>query len=409
MSRASSDAPVLSRAAVTRLWLHRQGLLHPRTVRLTRRRFVQHLEQTGGLQVDSINVLDRAHYLTLWSRFGPYARKTLDRWLYDERVGYEYWGHEASILPSSSLPLSRRRMRSFPPGVWANRAWWQVYETSSGSKRRVLRRLRAEGPLESVHFDGDDREFAGRERPGGVMPLPKEDKRSLRLLWHAGKIAIRTRRSFRCVYDLAERVYPAGPAATTRVYEDSWLLHGLRANGVASERHLTGYFTAPELPAADRRAIIERNVKRRTIREVRVEGLPGKFFARVEDLDQLDRIPEPAGTTLVCPFDSLLWQRQRAEDLLGFRYRVEIYVPAKKRTYGYYVLPILHEGRLVGRVDPKLHRDRDTLEIRSVWFEPGFAEDPGVVRGLRDAIASLAEFVGAARVEVPSRWSRGLG
>ena len=400
--------PEVSRQAVWRLWLDRQGLLQPRTSRLTRRRLQDHLEQTGGLQVDSINVLDRAHYLTLWSRFGAYSRKSLDRWIYRDGLGYEYWGHEASILPIGALPLSRRRMRSFPPRAWANRAWWQAYETSVRSKRRILRRLRTEGPLESVHFGSDAQTFAGKVRPGGVMPIPKEDKRSLRLLWHAGRIAIRARRSFRRVYDLAERVYPEGPAATPSAYQDSWLLQGLRANGVASERHLTGYLTAPELTAVDRKAVLQRSVKRRRVREVRVEGLSGSFFARVEDLDQLQGLPEPSGTTLICPFDSLLWQRQRAEDLLNFRYRVEIYVPAAKRQYGYYVLPILHEGRLVGRLDPKLHRDRSTLEIKAIWLEPEVEEDRELVRGLRGAVASLAEFVDAQAIEAPGRWSRML-
>ena len=117
-------------------------------------------------------------------------------------------------------------------------------------------------------------------------------------------------------------------------------------------------------------------------------------------------MPEPSGTTLICPFDSLLWQRRRAEDLLGFRYRVEIYVPPAKREYGYYVMPILHDGRLVGRVDPKLHRERDELEIRGIWLEDGAARDARLDRGLGEAIASLGEFLGAASVTVPGGWRR---
>jgi uncharacterized protein YcaQ len=235
------------------------------------------------------------------------------------------------------------------------------------------------------------------------MPLSKEDARSLKLLWHAGKVAIRARRHFRCVYDLAERVYPDGPVATTAEYEDSWLLRGLRGNGVASERHLINYITGPTLDLAGRRRVIERNLRAGTIVEVRVSGLREPCYVLPDHLSGVDAIPEPSGTTLLGPFDSLLWQRERAEALAGFRYRVEIYLPAAKREFGYYVMPILHDGRLVGRVEPKLHRDRATLEIRKEWTEAGFRRDRRFDRALDQALDSMREFVGADRLERPPR------
>jgi uncharacterized protein YcaQ len=394
-----------------RLWFYRQGLSRPHASdRLTRGRFVDHLERTGALQLDTINVVERAHYLTLWSRFGTYDRGTLDRWVSNERVAYEYWGHEASILPISHLPLGRRRMRRFPPKSWSGKAWWSVYTTSTASKRRVLKRLRTEGPLESVDFERTP-EKLGEENPfGGAMPMPKEDKRSLKLLWHDGRVAISERRHFRCVYDLAERVYPEGEAATPTEFEDSWLLIGLSGNGIANERHLLNYWTAPRLNADTRRRVIARNLKASRIVEVRVEGLRGPCYALPEHLDVLAHLPEPRGTTLLCPFDSLLWQRGRAEDLLDFRYRIEIYVPPAKREFGYYVLPILHDGRLVGRLDPKLHRDRGLLEIKSLHLEEGFGDGSGsnFLTGLRDSLASLAEFVGADDLKLPRGWKKKL-
>ena len=397
-------ATTLTAAQVTRLWLERQGLLAPRGAPLTRRALVDHLEVTGGLQLDSINVLDRAHYLTIWSRFGAYDRDRLDRWIHDERAGFEYWAHEASVLPLSHLPLARRRMRRFPPKTWTARSWWDIYRTSTASKRRVLRRLRTEGPLESGDFDR--RPDDGPVAAGGGMPLSKEDARSLKLLWHAGKVAVRGRRHFRCIYDLADRVYPDGPVATTAEYEDSWLLRGLRGNGVASERQLVNYITGPALDQAARRRVIARNLRTKTIVEVRIAGLRGPCYALPGDLDALDRIEEPAGTTLLSPFDSLLWQRERAEALTGFRYRVEIYVPAAKREFGYYVLPILHDGRLVGRLEPKLHRDRAILEVRNEWMEAGVRRDRRLDRALDEALDSLREFVGADRVDRPARRGR---
>lgn len=400
--------PCIDRESVIRLWFHRQGLGRPRASRtLTRASLTDHLERVGALQLDTINVLDRAHYLTLWSRYGSYDRAKLDRWVYRDRNAYEYWGHEASILPISHLPLGRRRMRRFPPKSWSGKAWWSVYSTSTASKRRVLKRLREEGPLESADFERTDEKLDDPRLLGGAMPVPKEDKRSLKLLWHDGRVAVRERRNFRCVYDIAERVYPEGETATPAAFEDSWLLIGLSGNGIASERHLLGYWTAPKLKAETRRRVIARNVKKGQIVEVRVSGARGRWYALPEHLDGVDDLPEPQGTTLVCPFDSLLWQRARAEELLGFRYRIEIYVPPSKREFGYYVLPILHDGRLVGRVDPKLHRDQALLEIRSLHLEEGFDGGDVFVAGLRETLAGLAEFVDAKGLKLPLELPRG--
>lgn len=397
--------PTVPHDQVIRLWLDRQGLTAPRgATRLSKQSLARHLERTGALQMDSVNVLDRAHYLTLWSRFGTYDRRALDQMVYGKRIAYEYWGHQASILPISHLPLGRRRMRRFPPNSWSGSAWWDRYKTSPASKRRVLRRLREEGPLESADFEAKKDEFGPGGPPGGSMTLMKEDKRSLRLLWHAGRTAVHSRRHFRCVYDLAERVYPDGQPATPAEFEDSWLLIGLSGNGVASEAHLANYITAPSPSAETRRRVISRNLKRRRITEVRVEGLRGRFFALPEHLEGISDLPEPEGTTLICPFDSLLWQRKRAEDLLGFRYRVEIYVPPAKREFGYYVLPVLHDGRLVGRLDPKLHRDRGELEIKALYLEPGFERYEGFERGLGETLDSLRRFVGAERLTLPRGW-----
>ncbi|TFH67066.1 MAG: winged helix-turn-helix domain-containing protein [Gemmatimonadales bacterium] len=394
---------VIPREQVVRLWLQRQGLLSPRSVRLTKRTLVAHLEGTGALQVDTINVVDRAHYLTLWSRFGSFEREKVDRWIYRERAAYEYWGHEASILPITHLPIGRRRMQRFPPASWSGNSWWSRYQTSPASKRRVLRRLREEGPLESADFEAQPGEFGPDGLPGRTIPLIKEDNRSLKLLWHAGRVAIRSRRHFRCQYDLASRVHPPGEVARKEEYEDSWLHLGLSCNGIASEKHLVNYFTAPNLDASERRRVIERNLRAGRITKVRVPGTSDSWYATPECLDRLSDIPDPEGTTLLCPFDSFLWQRRRAEDLLGFYYRIEIYVPAAKRRFGYYVLPILHEGRLVGRLDPKLHRDRGELEIKALLLEPGFKTTRPFHQRLEEVLQDLKLFLGAERLTMPAK------
>ncbi len=389
------------------MWLYRQGLTYPRTARkLTREAFTAFLEQVGGLQVDSISVVERAHYLTLWSRFGPFGRDQVDEWVYRERVAYEYWGHQASILPISHLPLGMRRMRRFPPVSWKEASWWPLYAVPPAVKRRVLSRLRVEGPLQSADFKRRREDGS----VGGALPLPHEEKRALQLLWHSGKVAVHDRHHFRRLYDLAERIYPADVTpATTRALEDSWLLVGLAGNGIASERHLVNYWTSPGLAAAARQRVIARHIKSRRIVKVRLLGLQDPFYGLPEHLDGLSDVPVPRGTTLICPFDSLLWQRQRAEELLGFRYRLEIYTPPRKRVFGYYVLPILHDGRLVGRIDPKYHRSRGVLEIKSVYLDhPDLEHDADFKAGLREAIAELGLFLQASSLQVPSGRARWL-
>ena len=392
-----------------KLWFYCQRMEQGRKSReLTPSSFLDFLNQVGGLQLDSINVVDRAHYLTLWSRFGVYDRQQLDKWIYEERAAYEYWGHEASLLPINHLPLGRRRMKRFPPQSWRNSAWWDKYQTSAGSKRRVLQRLLNEGALETVHFEKTSRDRKHEKEYGPtmpVMPTSKEDKRSLELLWHAGKTAVSNRRYFRRVYDLAERVYPESEIASPTQYEDSWLMIGIKGNGIASERHLNNYFTAPKLKAPERKQVIERNLKKKRIVEVEIPGQKGPHYMLPEYIDILGNLEHPEGTTIVCPFDSLLWQRSRAEEWLDFRYRIEIYTPQKKREYGYYVMPILHNGRFVGRLDPKLHRDEQKLEIKALFLEDDNLRTPELVRELREALHDLSQFLGANRLEVPSAWS----
>ncbi len=393
----SKALPCIEREHVVRLWLARQGLLRPRGRRLTRVQFVDHLARCGALQLDSVNAVARAHLLTLWSRYGHFAPATLDRWVYRDGCAYEFWGHEASILPTASLPLSRRFMRDWDPAG----KWWARMHQPATVKRRVLRRIRDEGPLESADFEGD-----GEKRSGGWWGW-KDAKMALELLWREGKLAVRERRHFRRVYDLAERVYPPGPTASRRAHEDSWALIGLAGNGVATARHLDHYLSAPRLKAAERTAVLARLVKTKRIVAVEVPGLAGTAYALPEHLDAGFGLPAPRGTTLICPFDSLLWQRRRAEELLDFRYRIEIYTPPARRNFGYYVLPILHEGRLVGRLDPRLDRARGRLTIGAIHLEHRALRDDRLERGLAGSLRELASFVGARDIELPVAW-RGL-
>ncbi|MDP6418722.1 MAG: crosslink repair DNA glycosylase YcaQ family protein [Candidatus Krumholzibacteria bacterium] len=390
------EVAFVDQESLRRLWFYRQGLTKPRSRKLTARSFVEHLERCGGLQLDSVNVLDRAHYLTLWSRFGAYDRARLDSLAWESGLAHEFWGHAACLLPMRQLPNTLRSNCAFNP----TSEWWNERRPSAAVLRRVRERIRREGALESADFKSSDRTAAWWGW--------KEEKMALEWLWWKGAIAIRNRRHFRRLYDLSERVYPDSRPASRREWEDSWLFLGLSGNGIASERHLVDYMTSPRLKAAERRKVIDRALRAKDIVEVRVEGFEEAFYARPESLRQLGRLPEPRGTTLLCPFDSFLWQRDRAEDLLGFRYRIEIYVPAPKRHYGYYVLPILHHGNLVGRVDPKFDRKKGELILHSIHLEEGFRPSSEFRTAMADTIADLARFLGAGKVCAPRGWKKHL-
>ncbi len=398
--------PKIEKDEVIRLWFWLQGLSHPRgTQPLSSETFSVLLNQVGGLQLDTINVVERAHLLTLWSRFGVFSRDQLQDWTYREGITYEYWGHEACILPIEHLPVGKYRMKHFPPERWAKSSWYSAFQTSVASQRRVIKRLREEGPHESKDFEtkpGDQFNASWIGKVESELPVGKEDKRTLNYYWHKGKVAITDRVHFRRVYDLADRVYPKVKTVSRIAYEDSWLFIGLRGNGVATEKHLTNYFTAPLLTAGEKRTVIERNLKKGLIKEVQVHGADERWFVLPEHLEMLGTIPPPEGTTLICPFDSLLWQRGRAEELLNFEYRIEIYVPAAKRVYGYYTLPILHNGALVGRLDPKFHRANGLLEIKSIHYEKEFKRSLDFDTQLRATLEDLAAFVGAKDIDIPS-------
>jgi uncharacterized protein YcaQ len=404
--------PAVSRRAVAALFLTRQHLARPRTRCLTASSLLAFVEDVGGLQMDSINVVERAHHLTLWSRFGPYDRAALDRIAYRRRLLFEYWAHAACLVPASQYPAWRRAMLDYSLRSRAWGAWLQ-------RNRRVLRAVEDAiadgGPLGS----GD---FEHRRPPGsaGGWWNWKPAAHALDYLWMSGRTLVHSRSHFRKRFDLCERVMPAAVACEplTREGFRRWhLRQSLHALGAASETDLRMYLTFPRAAATERRHALSAALGRGEVVEVAVEGERGRFLALAEDLPALaaaGRKRRPAdGTTLLSPFDSFLWHRDRTRRLFGFDYTLEVYTPGHKRVHGYYSLPIFHDGQLVGRLDPKTHREERRLEVRAVHFEPWFAKgdappaaswgaiDRGAaLSGVGEALRSLATFVGAEDVSV---------
>ena len=357
-------AETLSLAAARRVALAAQGFGGPRRPVASWGPLGRNLERLALHQIDSVNVLARAHYLPAFSRLGPYDRALIDRAAWGrrrERRLFEYWAHEASLLPLALQPLLRWRMARAERGA----AGWTYLRRFAGERRAeaeaLLRRIESDGPMAASDFEH------GRSRSGwwewGAT------KHALEYLFWSGRLTTATRRgSFERVYDLAERVIP--PAILALPTPEEAEAHrrlveiSARALGVAAAGDLRDYF---RLGLAESRAAIEQLVEEGTLLPVTVEGWRQPAYLHAE----ARRPRRIRAQALLAPFDPLIWYRDRAERLFGFRYRIEIYTPAHKRTHGYYVLPFLVDEALVARVDLKADRQRGRLVARNVHMEPG--------------------------------------
>ena len=345
------------------------------------------LERLGAIQIDSINVVARSHELVLAARVGPHDRTAFDRLVYRRRAGLEYWGHAASFLPIDHYRLCLPRMRRL---AQATRGWWaDVRQRNRHLYGPVLERINAEGPLAASAFRDPD----GPRRGSWWDWAPA--KHVLEDLFDQGVLLVHDRVNFERRYDLAERVLPAGvdtsePTAAEAACQLTLL--AARHLGVGTAADLADYY---RLRPPGARAALAEAVGSGLLQEVTVQG-----WARPAYLLPGTRVPRRVAhpPVLLSPFDSLVWSRERTERLFGFRYRLEVYVPAPKRVHGYYTMPVLAAGRLVARVDPKHDRQAGRLLLRGLHLEPD--ADPVVaVAAVAAAAGRLAEHLGAGRVE----------
>ncbi len=382
----------LSAAEARRVALAAQGLAEPRPAAPAGGHALRRvLSRVGLLQVDSVNVLARAHFLPLWARLGPYDPALLERAAYRApRRLFEYWGHEASLLPVALHPLLRWRMARAHAEAW-------------GGMRRVQRErpqllddlraeVRARGPIAAGELDGD------RPRRAGPWWDWSDVKRALEFLFWSGEITTARRRGFARLYDVPERVLPpevlAAPTPSEHDAQRELVRIAARACGVAAERDLRDYFRLGLLEA---RARVAELVESGELVPVAVEGwtVPGYLWHEA-------RVPRRvAARALVGPFDSLVWERARTERIFHFRYRIEIYVPAPKRVHGYYVLPFVLGDRLVARVDLKADRQAGVLRVQATHAEPDAPAH--TAEALHDELVAMAAWLGLGSVHVVPR------
>ncbi len=386
----------LSAAEARRVALAAQGFGDGRLEREpTRRDVVRVARDLGLVQIDSVNVLVRSHYLPFFSRLGSYAAGLLDATAYDgrRRQLFEYWGHEASLLPVELQPLLRWRMQRARDGVglWAGVA--RVGRERAELCAAILGEIRDRGPL------GVSELASGGKRRGGWWGW-SEGKAALEWLFWTGQVTTHSRRRFERVYDLTERVLPAAvrnaPTPSVEDAQRELLRMSLRAMGVATARDLRDYFRLGVLDAKTRIAEL---VAAGEWRELRVEGWRDVAYVAAASL----RIPRRIDARAVLsPFDSLVWCRERMQRLFDFHYRIEIYTPAHKRRHGYYVLPFLLGDRLVARVDLKADREQRRLRVLSTHFEPSI-DRAQVEHELVAELRELAAWLGLERVHSRAR------
>jgi len=401
----------LSRAQARRVALAAQGFLDPPHAVPTLRTFDRTLARTGVLQVDSVNVLQRAHYMPLYSRMGPYdahpstgllARAAERR----PRRVVEYWAHVQAFMPVELWPLMQHRMETYRQ---ARGKWWKDVQDEAAERVRVAVAA-GPGPVTARELE---------QRLGGSGPRTKEHwgwnwseaRKTLDYLYMVGELAVAGRNSqFEVRYDLPERVLPAEvlalPTPSPQEAVTELVRRAARSHGVASAACLADYYRLrqqpdprrPELPSAA--VAVRQLVEEGELLPVRVEGWRKQAY-----LHRDARLPRRVGArTLLSPFDPVVWERARTEALFDFHYRIEIYTPPAERVHGYYVLPFLLGDELVARVDLKADRgasDGGLLRVAAAWAEPG--APAATAAELAAELRRLAGWLGLGGVVVAPR------
>lgn len=361
--------------------------------------------QMGYIQIDTINVLERAHHLTLYSRLPAYDRNVLQKLLEERRSLFEHWTHDASMIPSEWFCYWKHRFPRYEKNIRGNNWWKQCMGAKPDlTIKNVLKRIEKEGPLMARDFEN-----VAKGKSGSWWQW-KPSKAALEYLWHIGKLLVNKRKHFHKEYDLPHRVLP-GDVINTRKpshkeHIDWACREALKRMVIATPIEIAAFFNAVK---SDKVKIwCQRELKRGEIIEVEVEAADGseptKVFAQPDWKKRLKKAkPIPDGIRLLNPFDPVLRDRKRAKRLFNFDYRFEAFVPAAKRIYGYYVLAILEGDKLIGRIDPKLHRDRSELEIKGLWWETKVKATKARRKELIIAVQSLATFVNAKNITWPKQ------
>ncbi|ALN86969.1 hypothetical protein LC55x_3712 [Lysobacter capsici] len=386
-----STVSPLSLTQVRALHMHAQGLLTRPRKRATRADALAAIARMQLLQIDTIHVVARSPYLVLFSRLGDYPAQWLEE-LLAQRAIFEIWAHEACFAPMDDYLLHRNALEQ-RAHHWAIRNARQHRREHGEQIDRLLAHIRELGPVKSSDFEREQR------GSGGGWWGWKDEKRWLETGFALGELMVARRENFHRVYDLSERVAGvAVPGWDTSVLDAAQVrretvLKSVKALGITQARWIADYYrTKPRLRDADLDAFVDEGVLRR----VAVKGWNAPGYVHADHAAALAQAAagrlRASHSTLLSPFDPVVWDRERASELFDFDYTLECYTPEPKRRYGYFVLPILVRGRLVGRLDAKAHRARDVFEVKALYLQEGLDGDEALAADIARAIDDCARW-----------------
>ena len=387
----------VSKETVRRLMIEKQGFDRG-SGKAKKEDVFRTVDGLGCVQIDTINVVERAHHLTLWSRLGCYDKGLLHDLAYRDRRLFEYWAHAASYAPMKDYRYFLRPMEIRKGKMFDNVEKWANGDPEI--LKQVLERVKKEGPLTTKDFEHK------RKGPSKGWWDWKPAKVALEALFGAGILLVSHRENFQRYYDLAERVLPAWVDTSKPTEKERAGFYALRtmgAIGLVNAPNMRQYYLPWSVnlrkTAKQWQALLEELVEQGKVASFEVEGENQPYFCLVEDVGRMQEIGDGSfsyeGVQLLNNFDNIMWDRERVRVLFDFEAKMETYIPAEKRKYGYYNLPILSGDRLVGRIVPKMDRKNGTLIIQSVWHEPWFEPDEAFEDGFRRIVEDFAEFNGA--------------
>ena len=382
----------LSTTDAQHIMLAAQGLLQPAPAPASPESVLDCIRQMGLLQIDTISVVARSPYLVLFSRLGPYSPSWLDAHLAQQSL-FEYWAHAACFIPIEDYAYFRRDMLEGSRHTFTDSGW---LDDRVDVVEQVRQRIRTEGPLRSADFDQSKRR--------GTWWDWKDEKIILEHLYNRGELMIARRDRFQRVYDLQERVLPDWTdhhLPDAAVVRTELVKRSVRCLGIARPEWVADYYRLSKrgLPG-----LLEALVQTGDLLRVSVAGLEGPAYMHPQHQNLLEKTAAgqltPTLTALLSPFDPLVWDRARVRQLFKFDYSLEAYLPPPKRQYGYFTLPILWRGRLVGRLDAKAHRREGRFEVRGLFLEEAAQVNDLLLHDLAQAVRSCATWHGCAEVSV---------
>ena len=374
----------LSRDAARQMLLAAQGLQSMPTVAAAKADVMATIRRMGVLQIDTISVVARSPYLVLWSRLGSYEPRWLEE-LLPEGALFEHWSHAACFVPIEDYPLHRRLMLDRRKGWRTSHEWLAA---NPAVVELVMGHIRANGNGRSSDFARSDGEKSGWWNW-------KIEKIALEHLWNTGELMVAARHNFQRIYAPRDQILPTWNDADAPTYEEvrrTVALRSVKALGIALARWVPDYFRL--IPKAECAALLAELASAGELLEARIEGFATPAYIHPDHLALAEAATAGAltstVTTLLSPFDPIVWDRVRAHDLFDFDYLIECYTPEPKRIYGYFTLPILHRGALIGRLDPKAHRKEKRFEVKSIHLEPQVTITKELVTDLAAAIQRCA-------------------